>query len=72
MPTNIVDFESAKIKRWAVGGNNRGHDHIDYAVIIDGLANEVIIECSCFELAAYIVRMHNENLKKNGNYEIYI
>lgn len=63
MSANIIDFESAKEKRWAVGVNNHGHDHFDYTAIIDGLINEVVVECGEFDLASYIVKLHNAELK---------
>lgn len=59
-----MHFKNSVKTRWAVGVNNRGHDHFDYAVIIDGIDNEVVVKCDSFDLASHIVLLHNAELEK--------
>ncbi len=49
---------------WSVGGNDRGHGHCSYAVIMATNQDQKalfkpFLECPCIEIAEHIVDMHN-------------
>ena len=43
---------------WAVGFNDRGMGHGDYAVIVAGTDNDVVVKCPSREVAEHIVAAH--------------
>ena len=51
-----------KNDRWAVGFNDRGHGHGDYAVLVDG-SQEIVVKAPSQEVAEHIVSVHNAYVK---------